>query len=40
VLDAQGGLLGVLDVDSAQLAAFDEVDATGLQTILFTAFAD
>jgi L-methionine (R)-S-oxide reductase len=40
VLDAQGGLLGVLDVDSAQLAAFDEVDATGLQTILSTAFAD
>ncbi len=33
-------LLGVLDVDSTQLAAFDEVDAAGLERILSRAFGD
>lgn len=37
-LDAAGALLGVLDVDSAEPAAFDEVDATGLQIILTAVF--
>ena len=34
VFDAEGTLVGVLDVDSAELAAFDFADAAGLQTIL------
>ena len=38
VLNAGGELLGVLDVDSADLAAFDEVDARGLQAILSAIF--
>ncbi|MBV8683770.1 MAG: GAF domain-containing protein [Caulobacteraceae bacterium] len=38
VLDAAGELLGVLDVDSADLATFDETDASGLQSILSTTF--
>jgi len=33
-------LLGVLDVDSAELAAFDEVDAEWLERILAHTFAD
>lgn len=38
VFDGEGGLLGVLDVDSAELSAFDEADAKGLQTILGAIF--
>lgn len=32
--DAGGRLLGVLDIDSTELAAFDEVDAAGLAQLL------
>ena len=35
-----GRLLGVLDVDSTELAAFDEVDSQWLERILVRAFAD
>lgn len=38
VLDAAGRLIAVLDVDSAALDAFDELDAEGLAAILRTAF--
>lgn len=38
VLDDEGKLLGVLDVDSAELAAFDETDSSGLQAILHATF--
>jgi L-methionine (R)-S-oxide reductase len=38
VFDAAGELLGVLDVDSAERAAFAEVDAMGLQAILSGVF--
>ncbi|HEY2048434.1 MAG TPA: GAF domain-containing protein [Caulobacteraceae bacterium] len=38
VYDAWGALLGVFDVDSAELAAFDEIDSRGLQTILLAVF--
>ena len=38
VYDAGGALLGVFDVDSAELAAFDEIDSRGLQTILLAVF--
>ena len=34
-----GDLIGVLDIDSAELAAFDEVDASALEAILQRAFA-
>jgi len=34
VSDASGGLIGVFDVDSARLAAFDEEDANGLEQIV------
>lgn len=33
VFDAEGALAGVLDVDSTQTAAFDDVDASGLEAI-------
>lgn len=33
VLDANGALLAVLDVDSTAFAAFDEVDAQGLEAV-------
>ncbi|MHC5057921.1 MAG: GAF domain-containing protein [Planctomycetota bacterium] len=33
ILDASGGLLGVLDIDSDQVAAFDEVDGANLERI-------
>lgn len=33
VFDAQGGLAAVLDVDSEQLDAFDEIDRLGLEAI-------
>jgi len=33
-----GGLLGVLDIDSAEYDAFDEVDARWLERILAKAF--
>ena len=39
VLDASGALLGVFDVDSTELAAFDETDARWLGEILEAAFA-
>jgi len=38
VIDAAGDLLAVLDVDSTDLAAFDQDDAVGLQTILRSVF--
>jgi GAF domain-containing protein len=34
-----GDLIGVLDIDSAELAAFDDVDAGALEGILHRAFA-
>lgn len=39
VFDTKGELLGVLDIDSDQLAAFDGDDATQLSEILHTVFA-
>jgi L-methionine (R)-S-oxide reductase len=38
VLDAGGALIGVFDVDSTELAAFDETDAMGLEQILRETF--
>ena len=38
VFDAAGALLGVFDVDSTELAAFDETDASGLEAILRATF--
>ena len=38
VLDAAGRLLAVLDVDSTDLAAFDDTDAAGLERIVAEAF--
>lgn len=38
VLGADGGLIGVFDVDSTELAAFDETDAAGLERILAESF--
>jgi GAF domain-containing protein len=38
VLGADGRLLGVFDVDSTELAAFDETDAAGLERILRQTF--
>ena len=38
VFGPDGGLLGVFDVDSTELAAFDEVDAVGLERILRETF--
>jgi L-methionine (R)-S-oxide reductase len=39
VFDAAGVLIAVLDVDAAQLAAFDEGDASALEAILAATFA-
>ena len=39
VQDAAGVLLGVLDVDATELAAFDETDADWLERILRATFA-
>jgi GAF domain-containing protein len=38
VFDAAGALIGVFDVDSTELAAFDETDAAGLERILSETF--
>jgi GAF domain-containing protein len=38
VIDQAGALLGVFDVDSTELAAFDETDAAGLVRILRATF--
>jgi GAF domain-containing protein len=38
VFDAEGALMGVFDVDSTELAAFDEIDAVGLERILRETF--
>jgi len=38
VVDAAGALIGVFDVDSTELAAFDETDAQGLERILGETF--
>jgi GAF domain-containing protein len=38
-LDASGRLIGVLDVDSTDLAAFDDTDARWLEQILRASFA-
>ncbi len=38
VTDKAGALIGVLDVDSSELAAFDETDAAGLERILAATF--
>ena len=40
VVDAQGRLLAVFDVDSEEPAAFDEVDQTALEAILKKVFAE
>ena len=40
VIGQGGRLLGVLDVDSTELAAFDDVDAEWLERILAQAFGD
>lgn len=40
VLDGQGTLIAVLDVDSDRPGAFDEADRTGLEAILRDAFAN
>ena len=40
VIGEGGRLLGVLDVDAAELAAFDETDAEWLERILAQAFGD
>jgi L-methionine (R)-S-oxide reductase len=39
VLDARGELIAVLDVDSAEPAAFDAVDRVGLEAIVLQVFA-
>jgi GAF domain-containing protein len=39
VIDATGALIAVFDVDSTEPAAFDAVDAAGLETILRATFA-
>jgi len=39
VTDANGALIAVLDVDSTELAAFDEVDKVGLERICRDVFA-
>lgn len=39
VFDSAGGLIGVLDVDSDQKSAFDQVDASWLQAIVHKAFS-
>ena len=39
VLDPSGTLIAVLDVDSEELATFDEVDAAGLEAIIAQVFA-
>ena len=39
VFDASGALIAVFDVDSLTKAAFDEVDAAGIETILRGIFA-
>jgi GAF domain-containing protein len=38
VIDRAGALIGVFDVDSTELAAFDETDAGGLERILTQTF--
>src|SRR5215469_6383799 len=38
VLDRSGALIAVLDVDSADLAAFDDTDAAGLEAIVGRVF--
>jgi GAF domain-containing protein len=38
VRNAEGALIAVLDVDSAELSAFDEDDAAGLEAILARVF--
>ena len=40
VLGADGALLGVFDVDSTELAAFDETDAVGLERIIAATFGE
>lgn len=39
VIDRAGALLGVFDVDSTELAAFDATDAAGLERILTETFS-
>jgi GAF domain-containing protein len=39
VIDKTGELIGVFDVDSTELAAFDSIDATWLDRILSDAFS-
>ncbi len=39
VFDAEGRLMGVFDVDSTEPAAFDEIDAGGLERILRETFS-
>jgi GAF domain-containing protein len=37
-LDPAGALIAVFDVDSTELAAFDAIDAAGLERILAQTF--
>jgi L-methionine (R)-S-oxide reductase len=39
VLDRTGALIAVLDVDATEKAAFDAVDAKGLEAIVARIFA-
>ncbi len=39
VIDATGTLIAVFDIDSNQPGAFTEIDASGLEAILFSTFA-
>jgi GAF domain-containing protein len=39
VLDGHGRLIAVFDVDATELAAFDDIDARGLERILSDTFA-
>jgi GAF domain-containing protein len=39
VFDASGALIAVFDVDATEPAAFDQVDAVGLERILTATFA-
>jgi GAF domain-containing protein len=40
VRNGSGELIAVLDIDSEQFGAFDNVDATGLQSIVAAVFSD
>lgn len=39
VRDPDGALIGVLDVDSTEMGAFDETDRIALETLMYACFA-